>query len=236
MEHDINPPFKKPAKKYEPRGLSILFEDKFIIVVKKANGLLALGTTQERNGTAQTLLNQYVKRGNAKSPARVYMVHRLDRDTSGVLLFAKDERTKRNLQDGWDGFTKKFLTIVNGQMDNKEGVITSSLTENAVGVVYSAREDQEGEESKTGFKVLKENEKYSLVEVELMTDYKHQVRVHMAEQGNPVAGDRVYGEGFPRVKRLALHAVSLTIVHPVTRRKITFQTDMPNYFKEFVKA
>lgn len=233
--HVINPPFKKPAKKYEPRGLSILFEDKYIIVVKKANGLLTIGTDKERNKTAQSLMSDYVKRGNAKSPARVFIVHRLDRDTSGVLIFAKDERTKNNLQEHWGDYSKKYLTVVNGIMDEKEGIITSLLAENKAHIVYATDDETEGKIAKTEYKVLKETKDYSLLEINLLTGRKNQIRVHMADAGHAVAGDVVYGKGFKRLRRLALHAAALTIIHPVTKQKITFETEMPNYFKELIK-
>jgi len=232
--YEVNPPFKKPAKKYEPRGLSIIFEDKFIIVVKKANGLLTIGTDKERNKTAQSLMSEYVKRGNAKSPARVYIVHRLDRDTSGVLVFAKDERTKNNLQEHWGDYSKKYLTVVNGTLEEKEGTITSYLAENKAHIVYSTNET-EGKLAQTEYKVIKETKDYSLLEINLLTGRKNQIRVHMADAGHPVAGDVVYGKGFKRIRRLALHAASLSIIHPVSKRKLTFETDMPNYFKELIK-
>ena len=233
--YEVNPPFKKPAKKYEPRGLSILFEDKFLIVVKKANGLLTIGTDKERDKTAHNLMNNYVKRGNAKSPARVYIVHRLDRDTSGVLIFAKDERTKLNLQEHWEDYSKKYLTVINGAMEEKEGTITSLLAENKAHIVYTTDDEDEGKLAKTEYKVIKENAEYSLLEINLLTGRKNQIRVHMAESGHPVAGDVVYGKGFKRIRRLALHAASLSIIHPVSKRKLTFETEMPNYFKELIK-
>lgn len=233
--YEVNPPFKKPAKKYEPRGLSIIYEDKFFIVVKKANGLLTIGTAKERNKTAQSLMSEYVKRGNAKSPARVYIVHRLDRDTSGVLIFAKDERTKNNLQEHWGDYSKKYLTVINGTLEKKEGTITSYLAENKANIVYSTEDETEGKLAQTAYKVIKETKDYSLLEIDLLTGRKNQIRVHMADAGHPVAGDVVYGKGFKRIRRLALHAASLSIIHPVSKRKMTFETDMPNYFKELIK-
>lgn len=236
MENEINPPFKKTPKKYEPRGLSILFEDKFIIVVKKSNGLLTIGTDKEKTKTAHHLLSEYVKRGNVKSPARVYIVHRLDRDTSGVLVFAKDERAKRFLQDEWANFNKKYLTVVNGSLEKKEGEISSYLAENKAHIVYSTKAEEDGKLACTGYKVLREVKGYSLLEIALHTGRKNQIRVHMADIGHPVAGDMVYGKGFKRIRRLALHAASLSIVHPVSKRHLTFETEMPNYFKELMKT
>ena len=119
--------FKMPPKKYQPKGLTILYEDHDIIVVDKINGLLTIATDREKERTAYFLLNDYVKKGNQRSRSRVFIVHRLDRDTSGILVFAKDEKSKRYLQDNWATFNKKYLTIVHGSLNEKEGVIESYL-------------------------------------------------------------------------------------------------------------
>ena len=119
------PRFKRPSKKHEPKGVSILFEDQDIIVVSKTNGLLTVSTDREKDKTAHFLLNDYVKKGNARSKNRVFIVHRLDRDTSGILVFAKNEKVKRYLQDEWAAFNKTYFAVVHGKLQEKEGVITS---------------------------------------------------------------------------------------------------------------
>ncbi len=232
---EINPPFKRPAKKHEPQGLNILFEDKYIIVVRKAHGLLTIGTDKEKAKTAHFLLSDYVKKGNPKSKARVFVVHRLDRDTSGVLVFAKDERTKHNLQDNWQDYSKKYLAIVNGKMPQQEGILTSLLVENKAHIVYSTQDETIGKAAKTGYHVLKETKECSLLDIKLFSGRKHQIRVQMADAGHPVVGDKVYGKGLMKSKRLALHAYSLTLVHPVSKKELTFEIEMPNYFKELLK-
>ena len=226
----------KIPKKFQPKGLDVLFEDNEIIVVDKINGLLTMGTEREKEKTAHFLLNDYVKRGNPRSPNRVFIVHRLDRDTSGLLIFAKSERSKRYLQDNWADFTKKYFTVVQGQLKEKEGEITSYLMENKAFTVYSVKDQDKGKLAKTGYKVLKESNKVSLLEIDLFTGRKHQIRVHLSEKGHPVVGDKVYGKSDKGAKRLALHSGSLQITHPVTKKEMTFETGIPKYFTELVKG
>lgn len=227
--------FKSPPKKYQPRGLSILYEDHDILVVDKINGLLTVSTEKVRENTAYYILNTYVRKGNQKSRNRVFIVHRLDRDTSGVIVFAKSENAKRYLQKEWHGFTKKYYAVVHGTLPEKEGVITSYLVENRAHRMYSVGNPEKGKLAKTGFKVLRESKKYSLLEIDLLTGRKNQIRVHFSERGHPVAGDKMYGIKGMGVKRLALHAASLTILHPHTKEKMTFEVKVPTYFKSLVR-
>lgn len=223
--------FKRPSKKHEPKGLTILYEDQDILVVNKINGLLTIGTAGEREKTAHFLLNDYVKKGNSRSKNRVFIVHRLDRETSGVLVFAKNERVKRYLQDEWKSFSKTYFAVVHGQLDEKEGTITSYLTENSVHRVFSVEDEKKGKLSETAYKVIQATSKFSLLEINLLTGRKHQIRVHFSEKGHPVAGDKMYGKVEKGMKRLALHAASLTIQHPFTKEKMTFKTTAPTSFK-----
>lgn len=226
--------FKSPAKRHQPRGLDIIYEDKDIIVVDKTSGLLTISTERIKDNTAYYRLNLYVRKGNQKSREQVFIVHRLDRDTSGLLVFAKNENAKRFLQDEWQGFNKKYYAVVCGTLAEKEGVITSYLTENTAHKVYSVNDPAKGKLAKTGYKVLKETQKFSLLEIELFTGRKNQIRVHFSEKGFPVAGDKNYGGKDAGVKRLMLHSASLTIIHPFTKKKMTFETEVPAYFKSLV--
>jgi len=228
--------FKPSPKRFHPRGLSILYEDNAILVVDKISGLLTVGTAKVREKTAHYLLNTYVKKGNHKSRNRVFIVHRLDRDTSGVIIFAKNENAKRFLQDEWHGFKKKYSAVVHGSLPEKQGVITSYLAENCAHTMYSVNDPEKGKLAKTGFKVIKESKKFSLLEIDLLTGRKNQIRVHFAEKGFPVVGDKKYGEKDKGMKGLALHAASLSIVHPDTKEKMTFETPSPAYFKALVNT
>ena len=227
-------PFKNPSKKHHPKGLTILYEDHDILVVDKTDGLLTIGTVREKQKTAYFLLNDYVKKGNQRSRNRVFIVHRLDRDTSGILIFAKNENAKRYLQDNWKEFSKKYFTVVHGKLQIKEGVITSYLLENKMYRVYSVNDPDKGKFSKTGYKVIKESNNFSLLEINLFTGRKNQIRVHLSEKGHPVLGDKIYGKADKGVKRLALHSASLKISHPFTNKEMSFETGIPLYFKTLV--
>ena len=220
----------RPTKKHQPRGLPILHEDKDIIVVVKPAGLLTIGTDREKSRTAHYRLNDYVRKGNPKSRNRVYVVHRLDKDTSGILLFAKSEQTKKILQDNWQHTEKHYLAIVHGQLTPKEGTFSSYLAENKAQKVYSTRDTAKGKLSHTAYKVLKTTKGFSLVDLHLLTGRKHQIRVHLAEKGHPVAGDKKYGNKDIALKRLALHACSISFTHPFTGKPMTFDTQMPEDF------
>jgi RluA family pseudouridine synthase len=226
--------FKIPSKKHQPKGLTILYEDNDILVVDKIEGLLTMGTETEKQNTAYFLLNDYVKKGNARSRNRVFIVHRLDRDTSGILIFAKNENTKRYLQDNWKAFSKKYFVVVHGILKDKEGVITSYITENTAYRMYSVNDPTKGKFSKTAYKVIKESGKYSLLEIDLLTGRKNQIRVHLSEKGHSVVGDKIYGKANKGIKRLALHSASLTIIHPKTNKEMSFETEIPPYFKTLV--
>ncbi len=229
-------PFKRPPKRYQPRGLSILYEDRDILVVDKASGLLTVSNEKVRDRTAYYLLNEYVRKGNQKSRRRVFIVHRLDRDTSGVIVFSKNENAKRYLQEEWQGFQKKYYALVHGTLPEKEGVITSYLAENRVHKMYSVADPKKGKLAKTGYKVLRESPKYSLLEINLLTGRKNQIRVHLSDKGCPVAGDKKYGIKEKGIKRLTLHAASITIVHPYSKEKMTFTTKVPAYFESLIKG
>ncbi|MCK5197392.1 MAG: RluA family pseudouridine synthase [Spirochaetales bacterium] len=227
--------FKNPPKRFHPKGLSVLYEDYDILVVDKRSGLLTMSTDRVKENTAYFLLTDYVRKGNSKSKNRIFIVHRLDRETSGVLVFAKTESAKRYLQDGWSKFSKKYYAVVHGHLPEKEGLITSYLTENSIHRMYSVSDPKDGKLSKTQYKVIKESKYYSLLEIELLTGRKNQIRVHLAEKGCPVAGDKIYGEKGRGIKRLTLHAASVTITHPHTKEKMTFKTEVPVYFESLVK-
>ncbi len=227
--------FKQPPKKFQPRGLSIVYEDHDIIVVDKVAGLLTVSTDRTREQTAYYLLTDYVRKGNSKSRNRVHIVHRLDRETSGLLVFAKSAEAKEFLQTEWSGFSKKYVAVVCGILPEKEGIITSHLTENRAHKVYSTSDTKLGKYAKTAFRVLKESEAYSLLEIDLLTGRKNQIRVHMADRGCPVVGDKKYGEKQPGIKRLCLHSASLSLLHPFSKESMTFEAKTPTYFASLIQ-
>ncbi|MEI6563808.1 MAG: RluA family pseudouridine synthase [bacterium] len=219
-----------PVMKYLPKGLVILHEDRDLIVVNKAPGLLTIATAADKVRTAYHVLTDYVRRGAAKSRERVFIVHRLDRDTSGVLVFARTEEAKRRLQAHWESTEKHYLAVVHGRLVKKEGTITSYLTENAAFRVYSTPDPSKGLLSHTAYRVIRETQAFSVLDIVLLTGRKNQIRVHLSEQGNPVIGDTKYGRRHDSHKFLALHARSIALTHPVTRHRMTFEADVPAHF------
>jgi len=224
---------RQPSAKYQPKGLTVLHEDRAIIVVEKPSGLLTIGTERDKSRTAHTILNEYVRKGDPRSRNRIYIVHRLDRDTSGVLVFAKNETAKIFLQEHWHETDKRYLTVVHGILDPKCGTIESYLAENSALTVYSTQDPVLGKLSLTEYTVIKEAKGLSLLEIRLLTGRKHQIRVHLSEQGHPVAGDRKYGrnDGYPT---LALHACSISFTHPESGRRLFFETGIPDLFTRLV--
>jgi len=225
---------KRPAAKHQPRGLTVLHEDDDVIVVEKPCGLLTIGTDRDKSRTVHAILNDYVRRGNPRSRNRVYIVHRLDRDTSGILILAKNEPAKVFLQGHWQETDKRYLTVVSGSLTPKSGTISSYLAENAAFTVYSTPDPSLGKLSVTEFTVLKEARGLSLLEIHLLSGRKHQIRVHLSERGHPVVGDKKYGKGSDSYATLALHARSLSFTHPVSGLRLSFATGVPDFVTRLV--
>lgn len=225
----------RPGSRHLPPGLTIIHEDRDILVVDKPAGMLTMATDTEKVRTAYYALTDYVRKGNAKSPHRIFIVHRLDRETSGVVLFAKTATAKKTLQENWDGATKLYSAVVHGRLDKRQGLTASHLVESGVHKVLVTREPGKGVLAQTAWRVVREKGEYSLLELTLLTGRKHQIRVQMAQLGHPVAGDKKYGvkDGFPR---LALHARSLTLAHPFSGATMTFEAVVPGVFARLVPA
>lgn len=224
----------RPGSRHLPKGLVILHEDRDILVVDKPPGLLTIGTDTEFSRTAYFMLTDYVRKGAVKSRNRLFIVHRLDRDTSGVLVFAKSEAAKFRLQNEWPETEKKYLAIVHGRMPKSADTLTSHLAENRAHVVYSTLDPARGKLSHTAYTVLRQTKNFALLEVNLLTGRKNQIRVHLADIGHPVVGDRKYGKADDHYPRLALHALSIFLKHPHTGRPLTFVAKMPYYFQRLV--
>lgn len=215
------------------KNINIIYEDKDIIVINKPSGLLTVATEKEKNKTAYHLVMEYLKKKNKNN--RIFIIHRLDKDTSGIIMFAKNERAKHLYQDNWNDIVKKrcYYAVIDGKMENKEGTIKSYLKENG-NMVYSVK-DRSGKLAITEYKVLKERKNISLLDINLKTGRKNQIRVHMKENKTPILGDLKYGEKSKLINRLALHAYKLELVNPVTKKLLTFEINMPNEFKMLFK-
>jgi len=223
-----------PGHRLLPKGIVIVYEDKDILVVDKPPGLLTIGTDKEKSRTAYFILTDYVRKGQARSRNRLFIVHRLDRDTSGLVVFAKTPEAKNFLQTHWDETKKTYLAVVHGTCKKTSDTISTYLAENKARKVYSTADTTKGRLSRTAYKVLKQTEEFALVEIDLLTGRKHQARVHLADIGHPVVGDDRYGKGKGAHKRLALHATSISFTHPYSGKQVTFETIVPPYFSRLV--
>ena len=208
----------------------ILYEDNDIIVIDKPAGLLCVATEKEKNKTAYHLVSEYLK-GKGQ---RVFIVHRLDKDTSGVLMFAKSEKVKRAYQDNWDTLVKQrtYLALVEGTPKESEGTVHSYLKETDTHLVYSVdRPGGSAKEAITHYRLLARKAALSLLEVELETGRKNQIRVHMKDLGHPVTGDKKYGATANNLGRLGLHAHIISVTDPFTKKLMTFTAPAPKGFR-----
>lgn len=225
--------FSRPWQTLSNPRLRIIYEDDDIIVVNKGYGLLSVGTDNKKEGTAYSILRDYLKRLNPAN--KLFIVHRLDQHTSGLMLFAKNIKAKEAMQHNWNNMVldRRYAAIVEGCPEPAEGVRRSRLLENAQHLMYST-DDPKGLEAVTRYKVLKSRNGYSLVDVSLDTGRKNQIRVHMHDMGTPIAGDHRYGAKTSPIHRLALHARTLRFVHPMTHKDMNFSIPLPASFNSLV--
>lgn len=217
--------------------LQLLYEDDDIIVINKGYGLLSVGTqSHKKEESAYDILRGYVKQQNPHN--KLYVVHRLDRDTSGLMMFAKSEEAQENLRHNWNNMVldRLYVALLEGYVKEDNGFVKSHLTENSQFVVYSTDNSEEGKLALTRFKVLKRGNGLSLVEFSLDTGRKNQIRVHASEMGHPISGDRKYGAKESRLHRLCLHARTLRFAHPITRKDMRFEIPVPARFLQAVKT
>ena len=209
--------------------LDIVYEDKSIIVVNKPSHLLTISTDNEKEKTLFHKVMLYEKRKNKNN--KVFIVHRLDKDTSGLVLFAKDEKIKYKLQNNWDKEAKRgYVAVVHGKTKDKD-TLKSYLVETKTLLVHSTPDKKLGKLAITEYKKLLENKKLTLLRINIKTGRKNQIRVQLADNGNEIVGDKKYGEKkFDPLRRLCLHANYLEIIHPVTNKKMVFELEIPKVF------
>ena len=220
--------------RFAAKDLAVVYEDKDILVVDKPVGLLAVSTPWEKKLTAHAVLTEYIRKGCGRSRKQLFVVHRLDRDTSGLLIFAKCEEAMLRLKDRWKEFEKKYLAVVHGSLQKDSGVITTYLAEDRDLMMYSTRDSSRGKLAKTAYRVLKTTPRYSLLAVTLLTGRKNQIRVHLADIGHPIVGDTWYGKEGENEPRMALHAWSLSFKHPFTGKQLAFTSPVPSFFTKLV--
>ncbi len=222
------------SRKHQPKGFEILYEDKDVIVGNKAAGSLAVAALWNKEDTIHAALNTYVRKGNARSRKCVFVVHRLDQATSGVMIFARTEQAQTFLKDNWTTTKKIYYAVVHGRLAKKAGTISSHLVEDEDYVVRSTSDSAKGKLAHTAYTVIKETGDFSLLKVDLLTGRKNQIRVHLAEQGHPVVGDDKYGKSDSGHKRLALHSWSISFTHPFNGKRLTFVAPVPEYFTRLI--
>ncbi|MCH5227602.1 MAG: RluA family pseudouridine synthase [Muribaculaceae bacterium] len=218
--------------------LKIIYEDDDVIVVDKGYGLLSVGIPgagKKRVESAYDILRDYLKKKDPRN--KLFVVHRLDRDTSGVMMFAKTQEAQETLRHNWNNFVleRLYITLLEGFVKEDEGVIKSRLAENSQYLVYSTDREDEGKLAVTRFKVKGRGHGLSLVEFMLDTGRKNQIRVHASEMGHPIMGDRKYGAKQSRIGRLCLHANTLRFAHPVTKKDMYFESPVPPAFYKAIR-
>jgi len=208
----------------------IIFEDTHLIVIEKRAGLLSIATEMEREKTAYSLLSEHVKRAHSRN--RIFVIHRLDRETSGLMMFAKNQDVQAMLQGDWreSVLERTYVAVVEGLPAKPQGTVTSWLKENKSLQMISSPTPGSGQKAVTHYRLLQSGPKYSLVELTLETGRKNQIRVHMQDLGNSVVGDKKYGAANNPIRRLALHARVLSFRHPVTGKTLRFESPMPKEF------
>lgn len=221
---------KSKINKFNLDGVTIVYEDRDILVVEKERGLLSVATKNEREKTAYNILKAYLKEKNPKD--KIFIVHRLDRDTSGIMIFAKSEKAQDILQTNWSEYVKErtYVALVEGEVKKLQDTIVSYLAENKAMVTYSTSNPEDGKKAISHYKVLKKNRNYSLLEVNIETGRKNQIRVHMQDLGHSVVGDKKYGSTKNPIKRLGLHAHTIVFVHPITKEVLSFTSRVPDSF------
>jgi len=212
--------------------INIIYEDENIIVINKPTNLLTISTEKEKENTLYTIVSEYIKTKNKHN--RIFIIHRLDKDTSGVIMFAKDEKTKKLYQDNWNNLIKYrgYTAVVEGVPKKQEDTITLFLKENKNLKVYVMKT---GEKAVTRYKIKKFNNKYSLLDIEILTGKKNQIRVTMEYLKHPIIGDFKYGSKDKSLGRLGLHAHKLIIINPITKKEMTFEARIPNSFIKITK-
>ncbi len=220
---------RKPKNELSSKFVRIVYEDSQIIVIEKAIGILSMASMNHPY-CVKTILDEYFRRTHQKCTAHV--VHRLDRDTSGLLVYAKTQRAEQILENNWQSIVtdRRYVALVSGRMEEKEGVVRSWLKDNKAYVTYSSETDNGGKYAVTHFKTIKAADRYSLVDLKLETGRKNQIRVHMKDLNHPVCGDIKYGNGDDPIGRLALHAFRLNFFHPITGEPLRFETPYPKNF------
>lgn len=223
---------KEEKRKFTSKWMRIVFEDKYIVVVEKREGIVTNSPTDEVS--IQRVLNSYFE--FTRQRCRAHTVHRLDKHTSGLLIFAKDKKISFMFEKNWKDIIsdRRYVAVVEGFMEKEYGTVESYLKDNRMFVSYSSDDDNGGKHAITHYKTLKRKPDFSLVELRLETGRKNQIRVHMHDLKHPIVGDEKYGSTSDPIKRVALHAYKLSFTHPMTNEELTFETPIPTNFMQLL--
>ena len=215
-------------EKYE--GVKVIFEDEHIIVIDKKSGLLSIGSAKEKRQTAYRIVTNHIQQLNPV--ARLFVVHRLDREASGLMVFAKNKQAQVDLKDSWESTFQKnlYLAVTEGTIEEDELTITSYLNESKALIVYSGKNPKVGKKGVTNYSVIKKNEFYTLLEATQETERKNQLRVHLQSIGHPILGDKKYESTQNPINRTAIHLRKINFIHPATNENLEFQTKVPEDF------
>lgn len=216
------------------RNMRLVYEDEHLIVIDKNAGLLSMASDNEKYLTAYNILSTYVK--SQKPSNRIFIVHRLDRDTSGLMMFARSEKVQSLLQRDWkrNVTARTYVALVEGKVTGQEGIVKSYIYESKSLTMHSTKNPKKGDLAITRWRLLKSGSEYSLLEVTLETGKKNQIRLHMQETGHSIAGDKKYGASSSPISRLGLHASLLAFIHPVTGKEMRFESKIPAKFRRMV--
>jgi 23S rRNA pseudouridine1911/1915/1917 synthase len=212
------------------KKLKIIYEDKYLIAVYKQNGLLTVANDKEKERTLYHYVLEYLKSKKQK----VFIIHRLDKDTSGIVLFAKDEKIKHLMQENWDNVIREYLAITLGNVENDKGIIKLYLAETKTLLTYVGNKNN-GKLAITEYTKLMSNKKYSLLKLNLKTGRKNQIRVSLSNIGYPIIGDKKYGTNIDPIHKMALLANYLEFIHPITKEKIVLDLGIPKEYLDFMK-
>ena len=220
----------KKQNQFKSRYVKIVYEDRWLVVIEKNIGILSMAAGHSSLNVKSVLDDYFLK---SRQKCRAHVVHRLDRDTSGLMVYAKDIDTEQILEHNWHQivYDRRYVAVVSGEMEQENGTIANWLKDNKAYITYSSPTDNGGKYAVTHFQVLNRTTEHSLVEYKLETGRKNQIRVHSADMGHPVCGDVKYGNGDDPLHRLCLHAYMLCFTHPVTGEPMEFSTPIPTIFR-----
>ncbi len=226
--------WSKPTKKVKLNHLNIIFEDEFLIVIEKEEGLLSVASLKEKKKTAIQILKEHLEKVDPK--AKVHVVHRLEREVSGILIFAKNSEVQKKLQDSWESYVtdRKYIGIVEGKVKNESGTLKNYLMSNKNNQVFVVDSPVGATETITHYKVIKQSNAYSMLEFTLESGFKNQIRVQMQHIGHPITGDKKYQSRKNPLGRVSLHANMVEMNHPITGKKLKFELVPPASFRNLV--